>query len=415
MSSGKRRFPPLNGKVDKELEEGQDLGLEAADEGQDLGGNENETEFDQNTFSPTPSFVGFQDSSVDEDETKADDSEGLNIDDSSSDDIPEEVILEDEDLTPDELDDVKHVVDDVFTKTEEAWSKNEPTLYEKLTGATGEEVPKTKTQEAVQMFDKADDNKQIKIQGRVITKVKPENYAEKSKVVEKDVKGWNENKFKEALVGEIGKGVSKLSGTINIHVSPDAVKDAIIKIVKASVKEAAGRGIDISAYAERFIKSIRGVVAQTMTSQVGKVSIATFADTVFSIIAEQPKITQEEAKAKAAAIVTSYTGKNIIVLGKDASIVAADVLTLLVDKEIVPDEEDGEYALVVKGFLNEIRYNDADANYVRMTLALDKILPYAQGSFDAAEMKDVKFFSTTLITLNNILSEVVYTVIKEDK
>lgn len=93
--------------------------------------------------------------------------------------------------------------------------------------------------------------------------------------------------------------------------------------------EAESRGLDIWTDVSKFQKGIKGIVAQTMTTGVGRVSIATFADEVFNIIAEQPKVTQEEAKLRAAAIVTSYTGMNILELGNKASSTQADVLTLL--------------------------------------------------------------------------------------
>ena len=379
-------------------------------------------------FKPAPNFVPDEEENV-----TTETLEGSDIDDDSSvevgysdvsdeeeaielKDVPTEVTID----TTEELnsEEVTAVIGNIFDKTEENWEKNEPTMLEKLkaqeeTKMAGFGIKASESQSNV-VAEKA----AFKFGGRQVTTEKPEGIKPESRIKESEVKGWSKSKFEEILASEIGTGVSKISGKINIHISPEAMLKAVYKLVNAAGAEAESRGLDIWTDVSKFQKGIKGIVAQTMTTGVGRVSIATFADEVFNIIAEQPKVTTEEAKLRAAAIVTSYTGMNILELGNKASSTQADVLTLLLDKDVVPKEEDGAYALILKGLCNEIRYNDADENFVRITLALEKLFPYAQGTFSAKDFKTFKEgkpVGSMLVTVNNVLSEVVYTVIKEDK
>jgi hypothetical protein len=331
-------------------------------------------------------------------------------------DVPKEVTID----TTEELnsEEVTAVIGNIFDKTEENWEKNEPTMLEKLKAQEETKMAGFGIKASEPQSNGVSEKAAFKFGGRQVTTEKPEGIKPESRIKESEVKGWSKSKFEEILASEIGTGVSKISGKINIHISPEAMLKAVYKLVNAAGAEADSRGLDIWTDVSKFQKGIKGIVAQTMTTGVGRVSIATFADEVFNIIAEQPKVTTEEAKLRAAAIVTSYTGMNILELGNKASSTQADVLTLLLDKEVVPKEEDGAYALILKGLCNEIRYNDADENFVRITLALEKLFPYAQGTFSAKDFKTFKEgkpVGSMLVTVNNVLSEVVYTVIKEDK
>ncbi len=427
--SSKKNFPPLNGVKRVGLVaagDDDDKTSEAINSG-NFGYNVQDTS-EENTFSPVGSFAGELDD-YEEGESTATESghvfedvkeEGLNIDDSSSENEVDESREAQAERLRNEITEEERQEIAAFTKkkfNDARLFKNEEkeTLLEKSTKAT-EEI-KTNHTGGEQMFDKANSEKPaevIKFQGKKVFKEKPDGYAEENRVKDKDVKGWSKSKFEELLVPEIGNGISKLSGMINVHVSTDAVKLAVLKMIRASVEEAASRGVDIEKEAAEFTDAIVGVVQQTITSGVGKVSIATFADNVFAMIAEIPKMSAEDAKLKAASIVTSYTGANILVLGNNkASVFPAEVLTLVVKKEVVPAEETGAYALLLKAFCNEIRYNDADDDFVRITLALDKIFPYAQGSFKSLD--GVKMDSVKLVTTNNILHEVVYTIEKDQK
>jgi hypothetical protein len=367
--------------------------------------------------------------------SSSDTSEGSDIDDDSSiesevgysdvsdeeeaielKDVPTEVTID----TTEELnsEEVTAVIGNIFDKTEENWEKNEPTMLEKLKAQEETKMAGFGIKASEPQSNGVSEKAAFKFGGRQVTTEKPEGIKPESRIKESEVKGWSKSKFEEILASEIGTGVSKISGKINIHISPEAMLKAVYKLVNAAGAEADSRGLDIWTDVSKFQKGIKGIVAQTMTTGVGRVSIATFADEVFNIIAEQPKVTTEEAKLRAAAIVTSYTGMNILELGNKASSTQADVLTLLLDKEVVPKEEDGAYALILKGLCNEIRYNDADENFVRITLALEKLFPYAQGTFSAKDFKTFKEgkpVGSMLVTVNNVLSEVVYTVIKEDK
>ena len=427
MSKNFDKFKPLNGVSRGGLKAATDDESKDPIEPVKIDSEEkiSETSFG---FKPAPNFVPDEEENV-----TTETLEGSDIDDDSSvevgysdvsdeeeaielKDVPTEVTID----TTEELnsEEVTAVIGNIFDKTEENWEKNEPTMLEKLkaqeeTKMAGFGIKASESQSNV-VAEKA----AFKFGGRQVTTEKPEGIKPESRIKESEVKGWSKSKFEEILASEIGTGVSKISGKINIHISPEAMLKAVYKLVNAAGAEAESRGLDIWTDVSKFQKGIKGIVAQTMTTGVGRVSIATFADEVFNIIAEQPKVTTEEAKLRAAAIVTSYTGMNILELGNKASSTQADVLTLLLDKEVVPKEEDGAYALILKGLCNEIRYNDADENFVRITLALEKLFPYAQGTFSAKDFKTFKEgkpVGSMLVTVNNVLSEVVYTVIKEDK
>lgn len=378
-------------------------------------------------FKPAPNFVPDEEENV-----TTETLEGSDIDDDSSvevgySDVSDEEAIELKDVpteitidTTEELnsEEVTAVIGNIFDKTEENWEKNEPTMLEKLKAQEETKMAGFGIKASESQSNGVSEKAAFKFGGRQVTTEKPEGIKPESRIKESEVKGWSKSKFEEILASEIGTGVSKISGKINIHISPEAMLKAVYKLVNAAGAEAESRGLDIWTDVSKFQKGIKGIVAQTMTTGVGRVSIATFADEVFNIIAEQPKVTTEEAKLRAAAIVTSYTGMNILELGNKASSTQADVLTLLLDKEVVPKEEDGAYALILKGLCNEIRYNDADENFVRITLALEKLFPYAQGTFSAKDFKTFKEgkpVGSMLVTVNNVLSEVVYTVIKEDK
>ena len=433
MSKNFDKFKPLNGVSRGGLKAATDDESKDPIEPVKIDSEEkiSETSFG---FKPAPNFVPDEEENVTTETTET--LEGSDIDDDSSvevgySDVSVEEAIELKDIpseateavvdTTEELnsEEVATVVGSIFDKTEENWEKNEPTEYEKLkeqeeTKMAGFGINASESQANTGVSGKA----AFKFGGRQVTTEKPEGIKPESRIKESEVKGWSKSKFEEILASEIGTGVSKISGKINIHISPEAMLKAVYKLVNAAGAEADSRGLDIWTDVSKFQKGIKGIVAQTMTTGVGRVSIATFADEVFNIIAEQPKVTTEEAKLRAAAIVTSYTGMNILELGNKASSTQADVLTLLLDKEVVPKEEDGAYALILKGLCNEIRYNDADENFVRITLALEKLFPYAQGTFSAKDFKTFKEgkpVGSMLVTVNNVLSEVVYTVIKEDK
>ena len=430
MSKNFDKFKPLNGVSRGGLKAATDDESKDPIEPVKIDSEEKiyETSFG---FKPAPNFVPDEEENV-----TTETLEGSDIDDDSS--VESEVgysdVSEEEEViklkgvpseatidTTEELnsEEVATVIGNIFDKTEENWEKNEPTMLEKLKAQEETKMAGFgKNASALQANAGVSENATFKFGGRQVTTEKPEGVKPESRIKESEVKGWSKSKFEEILASEIGTGVSKISGKINIHISPEAMLKAVYKLVNAAGSEAESRGLDIWTDVSKFQQGIKGIVAQTMTSGVGRVSIATFADEVFNIIAEQPKVTTEEAKLRAAAIVTSYTGMNILELGNKASSTQADVLTLLLDKDVVPKEEDGAYALILKGLCNEIRYNDADENFVRITLALEKLFPYAQGTFSAKDFKTFKEgkpVGSMLVTVNNVLSEVVYTVIKEDK
>jgi hypothetical protein len=427
MSKNFDKFKPLNGVSRGGLKAATDDESKDPIEPVKIDSEEkiSETSFG---FKPAPNFVPDEEENV-----TTETLEGSDIDDDSSvevgysdvsdeeeaielKDVPTEVTID----TTEELnsEEVTAVIGNIFDKTEENWEKNEPTMLEKLKAQEETKMAGFGIKASEPQSNGVSEKAAFKFGGRQVTTEKPEGIKPESRIKESEVKGWSKSKFEEILASEIGTGVSKISGKINIHISPEAMLKAVYKLVNAAGAEADSRGLDIWTDVSKFQKGIKGIVAQTMTTGVGRVSIATFADEVFNIIAEQPKVTTEEAKLRAAAIVTSYTGMNILELGNKASSTQADVLTLLLDKEVVPKEEDGAYALILKGLCNEIRYNDADENFVRITLALEKLFPYAQGTFSAKDFKTFKEgkpVGSMLVTVNNVLSEVVYTVIKEDK
>ena len=231
MSKNFDKFKPLNGVSRGGLKAATDDESKDPIEPVKIDSEEkiSETSF---SFKPAPSFVPDE-----EESTTPETLEGSDIDDDSSvegevgySDIPDsEEVIElkgvPSELEPgttdstEELDseEVATVIGNIFDKTEENWEKNEPTMLEKLKAQEETKMSGFGTKASdIQSNTGASEKATFKFGGRQVTTEKPEGVKPESRIKESEVKGWSKTKFEEILAPEIGTGVSKISGKINI-------------------------------------------------------------------------------------------------------------------------------------------------------------------------------------------------------
>ena len=251
MSKNFDKFKPLNGVSRGGLKAATDDESKDPIEPVKIDSEEkiSETSFG---FKPAPNFVPDEEENV-----TTETLEGSDIDDDSSvevgysdvsdeeeaielKDVPTEVTID----TTEELnsEEVTAVIGNIFDKTEENWEKNEPTMLEKLkaqeeTKMAGFGIKASESQSNV-VAEKA----AFKFGGRQVTTEKPEGIKPESRIKESEVKGWSKSKFEEILASEIGTGVSKISGKINIHISPEAKRLEVEDAIKARKEKEQKRG-----------------------------------------------------------------------------------------------------------------------------------------------------------------------------
>ncbi len=235
-------------------------------------------------------------------------------------------------------------------------------------------------------------------------------------ITDEELKAFSNEKFEKAMMGLIGSGKSDLSGRIEIHVPAVQIENAIIRIIRASVETAAASGIDIKPAADDFINNIVGLTKTVLRDGLGKQTIKSFAEDIYETLL-QTGMEKSTAEVNAINMASSYIGKDVFKLKNSSAGLPAEVLTLVVNSDVVPDEEDATFNLIIKGLINPIRSISDGEGTVKIALALDKILKVAQGTFKAEELldKDVKFDTATLKAESGILTKVVYTIIKQGR
>lgn len=235
-------------------------------------------------------------------------------------------------------------------------------------------------------------------------------------ITDEELKAFSNEKFEKAMTDLIGSGKSDLSGRIEIHVPAVQIENAIIRIIRASVETAAASGIDIKSAADDFINNIVGLTKTVLRDGLGKQTIKSFAEDIYETLL-QTGMEKSTAEVNAINMASSYIGKDVFKLKNSSAGLPAEVLTLVVNSDVVPDEEDATFNLIIKGLINPIRSISDGEGTVKIALALDKILKVAQGTFKAEELldKDVKFDTATLKAESGILTKVVYTIIKQGR
>lgn len=235
-------------------------------------------------------------------------------------------------------------------------------------------------------------------------------------ITDEEMKAFSNDKFEKEMLDLIGSGKSELSGRIEIHVPAVQIENAIVRIIRSSCKVAAESGIDIYESSEKFISNIVGLTKTVLRDGLGKQTIKSFAEDIYETLL-QTGMEKSTAEVNAINMASSYIGKDVFKLKNSSAGLPAEVLTLVVNADVVPDEEDATFNLIIKGLINPIRsISDGDGT-VKIALALDKIMKIAQGTFKSEELmdKDVKFDTATLKAESGILTKVVYTVIKQGR
>ena len=235
-------------------------------------------------------------------------------------------------------------------------------------------------------------------------------------ITDEEMKAFSNDKFEKVMLDLIGSGKSELSGRIEIHVPAVQIENAIVRIIRRSCNVAAESGIDIYDASEKFISNIVGLTKTVLRDGLGKQTIKSFAEDIYETLL-QTGMEKSTAEVNAINMASSYIGKDVFKLKNSSAGLPAEVLTLVVNADVVPDEEDATFNLIIKGLINPIRsISDGDGT-VKIALALDKIMKIAQGTFKSEELmdKDVKFDTATLKAESGILTKVVYTVIKQGR
>lgn len=229
----------------------------------------------------------------------------------------------------------------------------------------------------------------------------------------KSLEKFDNKSFEAAVKEETGKGLSTLTGVIEVHVPRKEIENAIVTMIDIAVEEAAKIGIDVKAYAEEFINCIQGLSVIVLADDAGKQTIQNFVTQICDTLIDAGA-SKDEAESKAISIGTSYIGKQVVELKSSAASWPAEVLTLVVDKSCIPDEEDAALSIICKGWINEVRSFTTDQQHVRIAIATDKIFGIAQSSFTAEELEDKKnkLDSVTFRPVNNILYEIIYIINK---
>lgn len=294
--------------------------------------------------------------------------------------------------------------------------------------ASATDITKKLSESKEEIVDSKSIKKNIKLGGDKMSN-KPNNIYEKHGIVlvpaeievgkvitDEEMKAFSNDKFEKEMLDLIGSGKSELSGRIEIHVPAVQIENAIVRIIRSSCKVASESGIDIYDASEKFISNIVGLTKTVLRDGLGKQTIKSFAEDIYETLL-QTGMEKSTAEVNAINMASSYIGKDVFKLKNSSAGLPAEVLTLVVNADVVPDEEDATFNLIIKGLINPIRsISDGDGT-VKIALALDKIMKIAQGTFKSEELLDkyVSFDTATLKAESGILTKVVYTVIKQGR
>lgn len=237
-------------------------------------------------------------------------------------------------------------------------------------------------------------------------------------ITKKDIKKIDFKKIDSELEAELtGTGASKISGSIDVHVSADQFKDAIIKIIKKMEEKVEVPNKKIFG---NFIENIVGISSQLAYDMNNSpMTVATFhKEAVNKIMFAQPTMNVQVASNEATAVVTGYVGKSVTELKNAANSLAVRLLTLVVKKDAIPMAEGKHDKFAVDVICNPftseyVKSVMADNDYLYIGVNLASMFKFVQGHFTAEELKDITTVSATIIQNSAAVSSVVYRVEKK--
>lgn len=232
------------------------------------------------------------------------------------------------------------------------------------------------------------------------------------------IKKIDTNKIEEALKLELtGKGSSKISGLIDLHVEAETIQQAIIKLITS-----VGNQVDVpnKEIFSNFIKGIVGTSAQlSYDMNRAPLTVANFyKEATAKIMAENPNMNAQAAGAEAAELVTGYIGKSVLELKSSAAGMPVKLLTLVVKRNAIPTNQGKDdklgINLICNPFTSEyVKSVIADEEFVYIGINLAKLFRYSQSHFSNEDIEDTKFISATIISNSANMHTVVYRVEKK--
>ena len=253
-------------------------------------------------------------------------------------------------------------------------------------------------------------------------------YTPKKKVVKDAVSKDTVSKLPEGVVTAAlkeltGKGASEITGTIDLHVKADAIVKTvaamITRVKELTLEKIPGFNVDIF---DNFISNIEGV-AVTNCYDVGSMpmTISNFKKAAEEkILNDEQNIDPMLASQLAETVATGYIGKSVAALKNAANTIPARVIALAVKHAAIPqvdgrDDLNGINLLVNCFTSKYFKAITDDDEYIYIAINLEEIWRYAQSTFSAQDFAkaDITLVSATPILTNNILSTVVFKIIKE--
>lgn len=291
-----------------------------------------------------------------------------------------------------------------------------------------EEIKQNEEETRMSAFDKmAAGAVDVKSAALMVTEVAG-YYTPKNKVVKDAVSKDVVSKLPEGVVTSAlkeltGKGASEVTGTIDLHVKADAIVKTVaamvLKVKELTLEKIPGFNTDIF---DTFINNIEGVsVINCYDAGNMPMTISNFRKAAEEkILNDEQNIDPMLASQLAETVATGYIGKSVAALKNAANTIPARVITLAVKRDAIPqvdgrDDING-INLIANCFTSKyFKVITDDEEYVHIAVNLEEIWRYAQSTFSAQDFAkaDITLVSATPILTNNILSTVVFKIIKE--
>lgn len=291
-----------------------------------------------------------------------------------------------------------------------------------------EEIKQNEEETRMSAFDKMTAGAvDVKSATPVVTEVAG-YYTPKNKVVKDAVSKDVVSKLPEGVVTSAlkeltGKGASEVTGTIDLHVKADAIVKTVaamvLKVKELTLEKIPGFNTDIF---DTFINNIEGVsVINCYDAGNMPMTISNFRKAAEEkILNDEQNIDPMLASQLAETVATGYIGKSVAALKNAANTIPARVITLAVKRDAIPqvdgrDDING-INLIANCFTSKyFKVITDDEEYVHIAVNLEEIWRYAQSTFSAQDFSkaDITLVSATPILTNNILSTVVFKIIKE--
>ena len=193
----------------------------------------------------------------------------------------------------------------------------------------------------------------------------------------------------------------------------------ITRVRELTLEKIPGFNVDIF---DNFISNIEGV-AVTNCYDVGSMpmTISNFKKAAEDkILNDEQNIDPMLASQLAETVATGYIGKSVAALKNAANTIPARVIALAVKHAAIPqvdgrDDLNGINLLVNCFTSKYFKAITDDDEYIYIAINLEEIWRYAQSTFSAQDFAkaDITLVSATPILTNNILSTVVFKIIKE--